>query len=78
VSRDRTNGKELGGEEYDVFESVGAGRLFETFVFRVSGHGYGEVENWMEIDTEAANDHDTANAQHMAMCQKYARIGAGE
>lgn len=67
------DGKDLGGPEYAEFESVGLGRLFETYVFRVHGDGLGEVDDWGEIDSLSANDHDTANANHLAMCRKYAK-----
>ena len=63
-------------DTYAEYETVGAGRLFETFVFRAEGDGYGDVTEWSEIDTEVANDHDTATANHMSMCRKYARLAA--
>lgn len=67
--------KDADGEGlYDEFETVGAGRLFETFVFRTGGSGFGYVTEWSEIDAKAANDHDAATANHMAMCDKYAAL----
>ena len=68
------DGKSIGGEEYAEFESIGLGRLFETYVFRASGEGYGEVDEFVEVDALNANDHDTANRNHMALCQKYAEL----
>lgn len=62
-----------GTGDYAEFTTIGVGRLFETFVFRASGDGFGEVDAWDEIDTEIANDHDTATANHMKMCRKWAR-----
>lgn len=61
-----------GTGDYAKFSTIGAGRLFETFVFRADGEGYGEIAELSEIDSRSANDHDTATANHMAMCRKYA------
>lgn len=54
-------------------EEIGVGRLYETFVFRVSGPGEGEPDDYDEIDSEVYNDSEDADAGHMAMCRKYAR-----
>lgn len=63
------------------FENIGADRLFETFVFRVTGegdHGEGEVIEWAEIDSLPANDELTATTNHMRMVRRYQRISAKE
>ena len=65
-----------GDGEYREFETVGAARLFETFVFNASGDGFGEPTDYSEIDFRPANDHDTATANHMALCRKYAARAA--
>ena len=52
----------------------GGGRTHETYVFRVTGEGAGEVETWSEIDADGYQDCDSAHAGHMAMCRKYARL----
>lgn len=75
-SSGKLDGERLGGKEYAEFHSVGLNRLFETFVFECSGAGFGEVDSWMEIDSDVANDHDSATEAHMKMCDKYARIAA--
>jgi len=62
------------GLEYARFETIGSGRLFETFVFRTSGEGLGTPDTFDEVDTEIANDHNTARLNHMAMCRKYAGL----
>lgn len=54
-------------------KEIGLGRTHETFVFRVTGSGEGEVEDWSEIDTDVYNDCEAARAGHMRMCRKYAR-----
>ena len=65
-----------GTGDYEGMKTVGIGRLFETYVFPASGDGYGEVDDWSEIDRLPANDHDTATANHMAMCRRYAIAAA--
>lgn len=60
---------------------VGLGRLYETYVFRISGEcrqctppcGAGEISDWCEIDSLPANDSTTAEENHMKLCKKYAR-----
>ena len=60
--------------------TVGADRLYETYVFRIESEcgqceppcGQGEVGDWCEIDSLGANDVITAEANHMALCRKYA------
>lgn len=62
------------------FETVGAGRLYETYVFRITGEcdqcdppcGQGEITDWSEIDSLPANDVLTAEKNHMDLCRKYA------
>lgn len=61
-------------------KEIGCGRMYETFVFAVSGDrcdcGCGMPGlDLSEIDSEAANDPETARLNHMAMCEKYARVG---
>lgn len=61
---------------------VGYRRLYETFVFRISGEccecdppcGQGELEDWNEIDSLSANDQMAAEANHLTLCQKYAAV----
>lgn len=71
-SNRNTDGGEYGGKEYARFETVGAGRLFETYVFRCGGPGFGTVDEFLEVDSLAANDHDSATRNHMELCRKYA------
>ena len=66
----------------EEFEEVGCDRLYETFVFRIAGEcvscdppcGQGELDDWCEIDSLPANDAQTAEANHMALCAKYAEV----
>ena len=67
-----TDGARLGGKEYAEFKSIGLGRLFETFVFHCSGDGFGRPEEFLEVDSLSANDHDTATRNHMDLCRKWA------
>ena len=59
-------------------ERIGCDRKFETFVFKAlrgeCACGCG-LPNFRasEIDSLAANDHKTANANHMKMCRKWAK-----
>ena len=55
-------------------QSIGWGRDFETYVFRVvDGDGpEGDVADYSEIDSEGCNDSREAEAQHYAMCEKWA------
>ena len=58
---------------------IGAGRLYETFVFKVGkgecdcGCGLPSVVDWSEIDADSYNDARAANEGHLKMCRKYAR-----
>lgn len=61
-----------GKGEYALFETIGAGRLFETFVFHAHGDGFGEPDTYSEIDSLSANDHDAATENHMRLCHEYA------
>lgn len=70
----RPDGEGLGGKEYAEFESIGSGRLFETYVFHAAGEGFGEISEFNEVDSLVANDHDTATRNHMTMCRKYAEL----
>jgi len=61
-------------------EEIGAGRKYETFVFRVTGegeHGEGEVTEWSEIWTDAYNEPTDAERGHMEMCRLFARVAVG-
>jgi hypothetical protein len=56
-------------------EQIGLDRLFETYVFRVEGHGDhgdGTIVDHGEIDSAHGNDPIAACAMHMAMCEKWA------
>lgn len=61
---------------------VGFDRLYETYVFRLDGEcaqcdppcHQGEVADWCEIDSLPANDATAAEANHMALCRKYAEV----
>lgn len=64
-----------GGDHQEAAEEIGLRRLYETFVFRVEGHGQhgeGEVPDFCEIDSEGYNDAEDAERGHFAMCRKYA------
>lgn len=57
---------------------IGAGKdaLYETFVFKVDGHGThgeGDVSDWGEIDSQRYATAEDAERGHMAFCAKYAR-----
>lgn len=61
-------------------KQIGLGRLYETFVFEVDGHGghgEGEVTSWSEVDSEGCNDATEAERIHMAMCRKWAAQNDG-
>lgn len=67
-------------EESREAQEIGCDRLFETYVFRVSGegkHGEGEVVEWSEIDSDSYLEAEEAERGHMAMCLKYDRVTAG-
>jgi hypothetical protein len=56
-------------------KEIGLGRLYETFVFEVDGHGEhgeGEVVDWSEVDSDGCSDGTEAEHIHMAMCRKWA------
>lgn len=60
-------------------ETIGVDRLYETFVFNITGEcdceyecGQGECD-WDEIDSLPANGFREAEANHMTMCRKYAK-----
>ena len=58
-------------------KEIGLQRKYETFVFRVSGHGEhgeGEVSDWSEIDSEGYNEASAAEAGHRTLCRKYAAL----
>lgn len=70
--RDRTSG--------DGAEEIGANRKYETFVFRVTGHGEhgeGEVSEWSEIWSDGYNEAVDAEQGHLAMCLLFSRVAAG-
>lgn len=63
------------------FEEIGAGRLYETMVFRVSGEvctdpecncGGPTVEEWSELDANGYNERGEATRGHMEMCERWA------
>jgi hypothetical protein len=60
-------------------EEIGFGRKFETFVFKATkklcecGCGLPVIDP-REIDSLSANDHITADSNHMKMCRKYAAL----
>lgn len=53
-------------------EEIGLHRFYETYVFCVVGDGEGEVADWSEVDSEAYQTAEEADAGHMAVCRKYA------
>lgn len=60
------------GDERGEMQDIGFSRKFETLVFPVAGDGPGEVDEWLEIDTDTYNACDDARLGHIAMCKKYA------
>lgn len=61
-------------------QEIGASRKYETFVFRVTGHGEhgeGEVSDWSEIWSDTYNEPTDAEVGHMAMCKLFARVTVG-
>ena len=64
----------------DEPKEIGAGRTHETYVFRTDDDG--NVDVYTEIDSDVygpgVNACAQANAGHMAMCRKYARIAGAE
>ena len=58
------------GDDLGERETVGCGRFFETYVFRLTADG-DDVESWSEIDSVASQTADEADAAHEAMCSRY-------
>ena len=56
------------GESDGKPQQVGYRRLFESFVFKLSG---GEPDGWSEIDSLPSNNEDDAAVNHEALCAKY-------
>jgi hypothetical protein len=59
-----------------AWEIIGAGRLYETFVFPAKKSGdcpacLYSPSDFAEIDTEAANTAADAYSAHIAMCKKW-------
>ena len=56
-------------------EKIGAGRTFETMVFRTTGKfqpcGCPVIENWNEVEGRGYMDAKEATEGHMAMCRKW-------
>jgi len=59
----------------NTIEEIGAGRLFETYVFTAkktkSPCGCYRIKDYMEIDSLAANDARTAQKNHEKMIKKW-------
>lgn len=49
---------------------IGSQRLYETMVFRNGPDG--TPDDWIELDSDAYNDNDAAEAGHLRMCKKWA------
>jgi hypothetical protein len=65
------------------YEEIGYGRKYETMVFRAGspcdcGCGMPTPDDWGDVDMDGYNDAPAATAGHMALCEKYAAIRAGE
>lgn len=68
------------------YEEIGAGRKYETLVFRLGdpvaececGCGLPRPEDWGEIDADGYNDPKAARAGHLAMCEKWSNPAAAE
>ena len=61
-------------------EEIGCDRKYETYVFRVTGHGEhgeGEVVSFSEIWSDSYNEAIDAERGHMEMCRLFARVAAG-
>lgn len=63
------------------FDEVGAGRLYETMVFRTTGQvchdpecncGGPVIEDWMELEANGYNLRGDATEGHMEMCRRWA------
>jgi hypothetical protein len=65
-----------------IFEEIGSGRTYETFVFRATGERCERIEcncdqpEWTgsEVDSEGYTERGDAQRGHYAMCEKWARI----
>ena len=60
---------------------VGFHRLFETYVFRISGEcscgcQQENVDDWCEIDSLDASTTGEADRNHLKMCRKFASLDA--
>ena len=63
-------------------EQIGCDRLYETYVFELGkkpyicecGCGVPRPSSMSEIDSLPANTGAEANANHLALCRKYARL----
>lgn len=62
------------------YVEIGAGRTYETMVFRASGErcdaegcdcGMPLVDAWGELDSDGYNDARSAREGHLAMCEKW-------
>jgi len=69
------------------FIQIGAGRTYETMVFRTSGErcelpdcncGAPVVADWSELDSASYNERGDAQRGHYAMCLKVAALAPGE
>lgn len=65
------------------FIEIGAGRKFETMVFRAGERcaipecgcgGLPAAADWSELDSDGYNDAASASRGHYALCEKWARI----
>lgn len=64
------------------FEEIGAGRKYETMVFRAGepctsedcSCGLPSAADWMELDANGYNDAGAATAGHYAICEKWAAL----
>lgn len=59
-----------GDAEVDEPHEIGSGRLYETMVFRNAEDG--GVDDWIELDSAAYNDVESAEIGHIATCWKWA------
>lgn len=67
------------------FEDIGAGRKYETLVFRFSrvcdelecGCGAPLPDDWSELDANGYNDAGSATRGHYEMCERWAQKGTG-
>lgn len=69
------------------FVEIGAGRKYETMVFRTTGErcelpecncGMPVITEWSELDSDGYNERGDAQRGHYAMCEKVAAVGPGE